>query len=179
MINETWLFGYGSIMWKTGFNFEIRELCQVKGWTRRFWQGSTDHRGTPEFPGRVATLVESASDHCWGTAYRLPACDATDILEDLDYREKGGYDRTGLSLTLSSGRTIAGITYIAHPHNPNYLGESPLEDIARQISFSTGPSGSNKEYILKLLQTLEQHDIQDVHVATLAQLILQQTESTL
>ena len=179
MKNETWLFGYGSIMWKTGFNFENRELCHVKGWTRRFWQGSTDHRGTPEFPGRVVTLIESASEHCWGTAYRLPASDANNILEDLDYREKGGYDRTDLSLTLDSGRTIAGITYIAQPRNHNYLGESPLEDIARQITFSTGPSGSNKEYILKLHQTLEQYDIQDDHVATLAQLVLQQTESTL
>ncbi len=89
------------------------------------------------------------------------------------------YDRTELSLTLSSGRTIAAITYIAHPHNPNYLGESPLEDIARQISFSTGPSGSNKEYILELHRTLEQHNIQDGHVETIAQLILRQTVSTL
>jgi cation transport regulator ChaC len=179
MTNETWLFGYGSIMWKTGFNFETSELCHVKGWTRRFWQGSTDHRGTPEFPGRVVTLIESASEHCWGTAYRLPACEATNIIEDLDDREKGGYDRTELLLTLSSGRTITGITYIAHPHNSNYLGESALEDIARQISSSAGPSGSNKEYILELYQSLKQHNIQDGHVQTLAQLILRQTESTL
>ena len=179
MENEIWLFGYGSIMWKTGFNFETSELCHANGWARRFWQASTDHRGTPEFPGRVVTLIESAGEHCWGTAYRLPACEAIGIIEDLDYREKGGYDRTELSLTLSSGRTIAGITYIAHPHNPNYLGESPLEGIARQISFSTGPSGSNKEYILELHQSLEQHNIQDTHVEALAQLIMQQTEPTL
>jgi len=179
MANETWIFGYGSIMWKTGFNFEAREQCHANGWARRFWQASTDHRGTPEFPGRVVTLIESTSEHCWGTAYRLPTYEATNIIEDLDYREKGGYDRTELSLTLSSGRTIKGITYIAHPHNPNYLGESPLEDIAQQIRFSTGPSGSNKEYILELHRALEQHNIQDTHVEALAQLILRQTDSTL
>ncbi len=179
MANDIWLFGYGSIMWKTGFNFEASERCHVRGWARRFWQASTDHRGTPEFPGRVVTLIESAREHCWGTAYRLPAHEATDIIEDLDYREKGGYDRTELSLTLRSGRSIEGITYIARPHNPHYLGESSLEDIARQIRLSHGPSGSNKEYILKLHQTLEQHHIQDKHVDALAQLIMQPTESNL
>tara|TARA_B110000503_G_scaffold72103_1_gene111597 strand:+ start:118 stop:657 length:540 start_codon:yes stop_codon:yes gene_type:complete len=179
MANEIWLFGYGSIMWKTGFNFEASELCHAKGWTRRFWQGSTDHRGTAEFPGRVVTLIESASEHCWGTAYRLAPCEASNIIARLDYREKDGYDRTKLSLTLSSGSTIEGITYIAHPHNPHYLGESSLEDIARQIRFSTGPSGSNKAYILELHQTLKQHKIHDSHIEKLVQLILRQTESTL
>lgn len=179
MANEIWLFGYGSIMWKTGFNFETSELCHAKGWTRRFWQGSTDHRGTAEFPGRVVTLIESTNEHCWGIAYRLPSCEASNIIERLDYREKGGYDRTKLTLTLSSGRTIAGITYIAHPHNPNYLGASSLEDIARHINFSTGPSGSNKEYILELYRSLRQHNIHDSHIEKLVELISQQTESTL
>ena len=166
-------------MWKTGFRFETSELCHVKGWARRFWQGSTDHRGTPELPGRVVTLIESASEHCWGTAYRLPTYEANNIIEDLDFRERGGYERSKLSLTLRSGQTIQGITYIAHPHNPNYLGESTLENIARQITFSTGLSGSNKEYILELYRVLEQLNIQDSHVDNLVQLILRRTEPTL
>ncbi len=179
MTNETWLFGYGSIMWKTGFPFEASELCHVDGWSRRFWQASTDHRGTPEFPGRVVTLVESVDDRCWGMAYRLPAREAQDIIRELDYREKGGYEQTQLSITLKDGRPVDGLTYIAHPHNPHYLGDAPLEDIARQISFSAGPSGSNKEYILQLHQTLAARNIQDGHVEALAQLIKRQTESTL
>ncbi|MGV0035876.1 MAG: gamma-glutamylcyclotransferase [Candidatus Azotimanducaceae bacterium WSBS_2022_MAG_OTU7] len=44
-------------------------------------------------------MIESAGEHCWGTAYRLPAHEAIDIIEALDYREKGGYDRVELPLT--------------------------------------------------------------------------------
>jgi cation transport protein ChaC len=149
MANETWLFGYGSIMWKTGFNFETSELCHAKGWARRFWQGSADHRGTAEFPGRVVTLIESASEHCWGTAYRLPPCEASNILARLDYREKGGYDRTKLSLTLSNGSTIEGITYIAHTHTTLTTLASHRSRISRgRSTYQPDPAAVTKRIYL-------------------------------
>ena len=38
---------------------------------RVFHQGSTDHRGTPNHPGRTATLESAANCVTWGTAFRL------------------------------------------------------------------------------------------------------------
>jgi len=68
---SVWLFGYGSLIWKAGFPYLERRRATIYGWERRFWQGSHDHRGTLESPGRVATLIASSGTPCHGMAYRI------------------------------------------------------------------------------------------------------------
>lgn len=50
-IRETkslWIFGYGSLCWRPGFEYNKAVLGHIKGFSRRFWQGNDVHRGTSE-----------------------------------------------------------------------------------------------------------------------------------
>ncbi|EMG47525.1 hypothetical protein G210_2115 [Candida maltosa Xu316] len=52
-----WIIGYGSLIFKPPPHVAFKVTGYLKGFIRRFWQSSIDHRGTPDFPGRVVTLL--------------------------------------------------------------------------------------------------------------------------
>ena len=179
-IDPCWLFGYGSLIFRPAIPFVERRPARLRGWTRRFWQWSTDHRGSPWKPGRVVTLTPAPDDCCWGIAYRLAEADAAAILADLDIRERGGYVRMEIELELaeSAERTpalsaappqvVAGLTYQGWPRNRNYAGPAPLAEIASQVTAATGPSGANADYVRDLDAALNALGVEDTHVGALA-----------
>lgn len=174
--SELWIFGYGSLVWRPSFPYEEMKPAYIRGWTRRFWQGSTDHRGLPGAPGRVVTLVRESESHCWGMAYRIAAARAESVLLHLDHREKGGYERhrEPLHFAQEAHRAVrpVGLVYLANEQNPNYLGPASLDEIASQVRGSHGPSGSNREYVLRLARSLREIGAHDPHVFALEERLL-------
>lgn len=172
--DETWVFGYGSLVWRPSFAHAERETAVLTGFSRRFWQGSTDHRGVPGAPGRVVTLVPDPGARCVGVGYRIDPHDRAHVLATLDHREQGGYDVHLVALDLpESHRRIEGaLVYIASPDNPNHLGPAALAEIAAQVRGARGPSGPNVEYVTRLAEALRAIGADDPHVFELERLVL-------
>ena len=157
---RVWLFGYGSLIYLVDFPHLDALPASIHGWSRRFWQGSHDHRGTEENPGRVVTLIEEPGAVCGGVAYLVEA----PVFEQLDHREKNGYLRIATDMTFDDGSHATGLTYIATPDNAAWLGEASEYEIARHICRSHGPSGPNDEYLLSLARALRELGLDDPHV---------------
>lgn len=124
-----WIVGYGSLIYKPPPHWKYRVPGVVHGFVRRFWQSSIDHRGTPESPGRVATLIpydtllsnkEYRQDlELWkpievqtvedlqllAVAYYIPPDQAEAVTEYLDIREKNGYTTQKIHIHLAPGDT--------------------------------------------------------------------------
>lgn len=146
-----------------------------------------DHRGRPVFPGLVlnllsyAYLVERNRDHqknstssCIGVIYHIPDERIEEIVAELDYRERGGYERRIVEVELledtktnKKGDTIDVLVYIGAVDNPNFAYDPSKEWYPRKvniISAAYGPSGHNHDYLFPLVQFFHDHKYPDPYL---------------
>ena len=161
-----WVFGYGSLIWKQGFPYLEARPARIDGFERRFWQGSHDHRGVPDDPGRVVTLTPSDGGICHGRAFLVEHA----VFEHLDHREKNGYARLDVDIHFVD-ESVAGVTYFAPAGNFAFLGDAPMECMAAQIRRCRGPSGRNIDYVLELAKALRELGVDDPHVFELERFV--------
>lgn len=166
MKGPTWVFGYGSLIWRQDFAFISSRRAYINGWARRFWQGSHDHRGVQSDPGRVVTLVEARGERCHGRAFLIEP----HVFEHLDEREINGYERNHVEICFDDDQQ-PGVVYHAALDNFAFLGDAPLEEMVAQIKRCAGKSGRNIDYVLELARSLRELDVSDPHVFELEALI--------
>ena len=179
MLDPLWIFAYGSLIFRPGIPFVERRVALLRGYARRFWQGSVDHRGVPGAPGRVVTLVEEPTADCWGVAYRVASEFAPEVLLELDRREQGGYERALVDLHwhpreagVEHGSPVRALVYVATANNPNFLGAAELSALVQQVQIARGPSGANRDYVLALASALRELGLDDEHVFELEAYLL-------
>ncbi|KAH8503967.1 hypothetical protein Peur_046444 [Populus x canadensis] len=154
-----WVFGYGSLVWNPGFEYDEKVIGFIKDYRRVFDLACIDHRGTPESPARTCTLENVEGAICWGAAYCVRGGPESERLamEYLERRECE-YDKKTLVDFYKEGEpsepALTGvIVFTSTPDkvsNKYYLGPAPLEEMARQIATAHGPCGNNRDYLFSL-----------------------------
>ncbi|CAG0915919.1 unnamed protein product [Notodromas monacha] len=176
---KLWVFGYGSLCWYPGFPYEKEISGCIKGFSRRFWQGNTAHRGRPGKPGRVVTLVKEPEGVTWGKAYELRDEIAYEYLEQRE-GTLGGYTHamTWFWPMNNSDTTeqIQVMVYMATPDSPHWLGPTDLSALAGQVATSHGAAGHNAEYVLRLADFMRTTfpAMKDDHLFDLEKLVLEE-----
>src|ERR1700741_1067017 len=83
---DLWVFGYGSLIWRPGFEFVERIPARLIGEHRALCVYSFVHRGTPEKPGLVLGLDRGGA--CRGVAFRVSAKKRSETVDYLRGREQ-------------------------------------------------------------------------------------------
>lgn len=153
---DIWIFGYGSLMWKPGFDFLDRTAALLHGRHRALCVWSRMWRGTEEAPGLVLGLDRGGA--CRGIAYRVAAEKTAEVIAYLDERELGTpiYRRRTVGLRLPDGRSVRAETYVVDRSHPHYAGGLDAAEAARIISVCKGYGGTNLDYLENTLRHLDE-----------------------
>lgn len=156
-----WVFGYGSLIWRPGFDFVEKAPALLKGAHRCLCIYSHRYRGTPEQPGLVFGLAPGGSVH--GMAYRVEPARWPEVREYLRDREQvtGVYKESHRPITLDDGRSVTALTFLVDAEHAQYAGQLPVDEQVTVIRHAQGSAGANTEYVVNTARHLQQMGIED------------------
>lgn len=164
-----WVFGYGSLLWNPGFEYDEHVIATLSDWHRSFCMSSIHHRGTPEHPGLVLALDAQEGAICHGLALRVRPGTEEAAIAELRERElvSSAYVERNLMLDLADGRRVQAVTYVIDPGHVQYVDHS-LEEQAHIIVSAVGGRGPNTEYLYNTASHLNELGIEDADLDWLA-----------
>ena len=158
---DPWVFGYGSLMWRPGFDYVERRASRLYGRRRAFCIYSVHHRGTYQRPGLVLGLAPGGSVR--GAAYRVERAKWPDVYAYLREREQPTetYFEACAPVRLDDGRKANALIFLSDRGHPQWAGDLTLEQQAALIAGSTGLSGRNIDYLRDLVMHLREDGVRD------------------
>ncbi|HVV61640.1 MAG TPA: gamma-glutamylcyclotransferase [Pseudolabrys sp.] len=154
---DLWVFGYGSLMWRPGFDYLERLNARLIGAHRSLCVYSFVHRGTPEKPGLVLGLDRGGN--CRGIAYRVAAKKRADTIAYLRAREQVTlvYREVWRPVWLQDDprRRVQALCYVVDRGHRQYAGRLTLAEQVHYVRQGHGRSGPNRDYVLAAVKELE------------------------
>jgi cation transport protein ChaC len=170
---DLWVFGYGSLMWRPGFEFIEQVPARLIGEHRALCVYSFDHRGTPEKPGLVLGLDRGGA--CRGIAFRVAAGLRHATVEYLRSREQttNVYREVTRSVWLENEarQRVSAMAYVVDRGHVQYAGRLSLTDQLRFVQQGHGRSGNNREYVLSTVKSIEAQGFRDAQLHQLAAML--------
>jgi cation transport protein ChaC len=168
---DLWVFGYGSLIWRPGFEFAERVPAHIVGMRRSLCVYSFDHRGTPQQPGLVLGLDFGGA--CRGIAYRVMAKKRPATISYLRDREQttAVYREMVRSIWLAGHpeRRVDALCYVVDRGHPQYAAGLNHDKQLHIVRQAHGRSGHNRDYVLETAKALEALNIVDHELQVLAE----------
>jgi cation transport protein ChaC len=154
---DLWVFGYGSLMWRPGFDVLERVPAKLIGMHRALCVYSFVHRGTPEKPGLVMGLDRGGM--CRGVAYRVAAAKREETIAYLREREQvtSVYLETMRRIALEdeTRRQVRALCYAVDRGHVQYAGRLSVDESVHYVRQGHGRSGNNRAYVIETVRALE------------------------
>ena len=178
-MEQFWIFGYGSLMWRPGFDFVRSETARIHGYHRSLCVYSFVHRGTPEHPGLVLGLDRGGS--CHGMAFEVAAERWDDTIAYLRAREQvtSVYLERRKTITLiGNGQTVGAVTYVVDRAHRQYAGLLDDDALEHHVRLGQGVSGHCTDYVMNTLAHLREMKIHDPALERIARRLNPQAASS-
>jgi glutathione-specific gamma-glutamylcyclotransferase len=170
---DLWVFGYGSLMWRPGFDFIERVPARLIGEHRALCVYSFVHRGTPEKPGLVLGLDRGGA--CRGIAFRVAEKHSTATIAYLREREQvtSVYREVKRSVWLENEarERVSALVYVVDRGHAQYAGRLSLAEQLRHVLQGHGQSGVNRDYVLATVKAIEAEGFRDSQLHQLAAML--------
>jgi cation transport protein ChaC len=165
---DLWVFGYGSLLWRPGFEFIEKVDGRIYGYHRALCVSSWVHRGTPEHPGLVLGLDRGGS--CTGKLFRISEAIKADVAGYLYDRELPTmvYNARIIKIHRKDGPPINALTFIVDPQHPQYSQVKAPKELANIVASAKGIYGNSLDYLLSTLEHLREDGIYDGHLEGVA-----------
>ena len=170
--SSMWVFAYGSLMWRPGFDYIRATPAALHGFHRRLCVYSHQYRGTPDKPGLVFGLDRGGS--CRGMAFEVAGSQWPETLAYLCDREQ----LTNIYIEIFKRVQAAGLhepvealCFVANRQHAQYAGALPVQEIMSLIKQGQGQFGPCEDYVRQTADCLKNLKIRDRNLEKITDLL--------
>ena len=167
--DNIYVFGYGSLMWRPNFKYDIKFPTLLQGYRRELNVYSITYRGTPKAPGLVFGLTPGG--YCHGITFKISKKNYFQEVLKIFKREMLANVYLPTIVKIETPYPFRALTFIVNEDSPQYSGPMRDESKIEIIKAGKGESGSCVDYVMETYKYLEENSLRDPDLAMIAERI--------